>query len=164
MLSKLQIVQLRRLFFLTSSLSYSASGEGGWGWAASVSKESASASVSRFGLGSESESRSGWDDPWPVEVFFPFGTTSCFRIEAMIKIALTLKQIQPSDTSDYFLFLQASISRLLFVCSHNLSARHTHEGGGWGAGGIFLQLQFMALKSLKSTHCTLSVRIVCTQG
>lgn len=153
-----EIMQNQRLFLLlTSSLSYSASGEGDWGWAASVSKESGSASTSRR-FGSESESSSGWDNPRPVEVFFPFGTTSCFKMEAMIRIALTLKQIQPDDwKSDYFLFLQACSSPLLFVCGH-ISMWHM-----WVvARSIFLRLQYNALK-WQSLHI-ISLRLLTKTG
>lgn len=76
------------VFLLTSSLSYSASGDGDWGWAASGFKGSWSTSAS--GLSLVSESSSGCDDPSPGEVFFPFGTTSYLRENAIVRIAVTL--------------------------------------------------------------------------
>lgn len=80
-------------FLLTRSLSYSASGKGDWGWVVSVSEGSGTLSPSPFRW--ESESRSGWADRGPVEVLVPCGTSSCFRMETMIRTALTLRQ----DTS-----------------------------------------------------------------
>lgn len=83
------------VFLLTSSLSYSASGDGDWGWAASGFKRSWSTSASGLSLVSESSSRC--DDPSPEEVFFPFGTTSCLRENAIVRVAVTLTWV-PCNT------------------------------------------------------------------
>lgn len=102
--------QERSFLVLTRSLSYSASGDGDGAGAASESNESGSVSTSALGWGSES--RSGWEDSCMLEVDFAFGTTSCFKMEAMLRIALTLKKIQPSDSSDNFLYLWTCTSLL----------------------------------------------------